>query len=366
MNQNSKAGQAKPSPYAAQAERIARAALRMDPSDLRKYSVLRGLSRIESGKNLDGIEREVNAEMERALGRSARPGAMLVPTSMRFQRDLTTASGSSGGYLVGTQALAGEFVDMLRSKLVIAQLGARMLHGLQGNVTIPKQTATATAYWLANEATAITESQQTFGQIGISPKNVGAYTEVSRQLMLQSTPDAERVVMDDLAKVVALAIDAAAINGSGAAGQPQGIIGTSGVGSFTGTSLNYAGLIEAQTDLAAGNALDGSPGYLTTPSVAGVLCQRQRFTGTDSPLWGGNLSAGQIGGFKAMTTTAMPAGTMIFGNWSDVILADWGVIELATDPYTNFKTGVVGIRAWATVDIAIRNGASFTVATSIT
>lgn len=334
----------------------------------KSYSVLRLMRALadptdKQAQQLAAFELDCHRAVADKIGESKR-GGIYLPFEVQ-KRDVSVGA-SGGNYLVGTQNAAGSFIEMLRARSRVVGLGARMLSGLQGNVTIPRQTASATAYWLANETTAITESQQTIGQLSLSPKNVGAYTEVSRQLMVQSSPDAEQLVMNDLSTVIALAIDSAAISGSGGSGQPQGIIGTAGVGSVTGTSIAYAGMVEFQTDVAAGNALTENCAYLTTPAVAGLLIQRQRFTSTDTPLWQGNVLDGTVSGFRATASTQVPTANILFGDFSQVIIADWGVIELATNPYANFAAGITGVRAWATVDIGVRQGAAFSLATSVT
>ena len=239
---------------------------------------------------------------------------------------------------------------------------------LAGEITIPKQTGANTAYWLSTESTAITEGNLTLGQLPLTPKNVGAYQEISRQLLLQSSPAVDTLVMNDLAKVVALAIDAAAISGSGTSGQPTGITNTAGIGSVVGTSLGWPGIVEFQTDVAGSNALINSAtiGYVTTPLVAGALKQRQRFTSTDSPLWEGGLHDGMMAGCKAMSSAQMAAGTMLFGDWSQLVIGEWGVLEIAVNPFTNFQAGIVGVRAIQTVDVGIRVPGAFSLATSIT
>ena len=180
--------------------------------NLKRYSVLRALRAMDAQRELTGVELEVQREMEKAIGRSAKPGGILVPTCLST-RGMTTAS-NGGQYLVGTEVRGGDFIEYLRDNLSIVKLGARVMTGLHGNVTIPKQSTAATANWLADETAAITESNQSFGQVSISPKNCAALTQVSRQLMMQSNPSVENLVMRDLAQVVALAIDTAAIRGS--------------------------------------------------------------------------------------------------------------------------------------------------------
>ena len=332
-----------------------------------RYSVLRALrALVDKDWTNAGFERECHQAILKRAGIAEAPNnGFYVPYEIQ-QRDLTATTGNAGGYVVATDNLAGSFIDLLRNRAVVAQLGATMMTGLVGNVTIPKQTAAGTAYWLTNEATAITESQMTLGQLALSPKNVGAYTELSRQLMLQSSPAADALVMNDLARVLALAIDLAALEGSGASGQPTGISQTAGIGSVTGTSIDYAKVLEFQTDVAGGNALAANCAYVTTPAVASLLKQRVAFSSTASPLWEGGILDGNLQGFRAVATNSVTAASMVFGDFSQVVIGEWGMLELALNPYANFAAAISGIRAIQTVDIGIRQAGAFSRATSIT
>jgi HK97 family phage major capsid protein len=343
--------------------------LDLSKKDQQRFSVMRAIrAMVDRDWRQAGFEKECSdAICKRAGIAEAVNGGFYVPLDvMAAKRDLTVGTTTAGGFMVGTDIQPQSFIDLLRARSVLARLGATMLPGLVGSVTIPKLTGAATGYWLATEATAITESQQTIGQLAMSPKTVGAYTELSRLLMLQSTPAADMLVMNDLTKVIGLAIDLAGLEGSGASGQPTGISATAGIGSVTGTSLAYAGVVEFQTDVAAGNALSTGSAYVTTPAVAGLLMQRQRFASTDTPLWSGSVLDGQMAGFGATTTTQVTAASMVFGDFSQVVIAEWGMLELAMNPYANFAAGITGIRAMQSVDVGIRQAAAFSRATSIT
>jgi HK97 family phage major capsid protein len=280
------------------------------------------------------------------------------------RRDLTAASASGGGYLVATENMS--FIEILRNRSVAYRMGARRMSGLVGNVTIPRQTAAATAVWLANEASTATESQQTLGQLSLSPKTVGAYTEISRQLMLQSSPDAEAMVTSDLGSVCALALDVGVLRGSGSSGEPTGIVNTGGIGSVSGSSIAYAGILEFQTDVATGNVMPVAGGYATTPAVAALLMQRVKFSSTASPLWEGNVWDGSMAGFAAMSSNQMTAASMLFGDWAQVVVGEWGVLQIEVNPYANFQAGIIGVRAMVSVDVGLRYAAAFSLATSIT
>jgi HK97 family phage major capsid protein len=341
--------------------------LDLSKKDTQRFSLFKAINALTQ-KSWAGAEFEKECHdtiLQRTGLREAVHQGFYLPTDIQ-RRDLTVGTPTAGGNLVATDLQAQSFIDLLRARSRAAQLGMTMLSNLVGNVSIPKLTGAATAYWLANEATPITESQQTIGQLALAPKTLGAYTELSRLLMLQSTPAAEALVMNDLAKVLALAIDLAVFEGSGSSGQPTGISLTAGIGSVTGASIDLAKCIEFQTDLATGNALADGCAYITTPAVAGLMKARVRVSSTDSVmLWSGSVLDGQIEGFPATTSTQLTAASMIFGDFSQVVLAEWGMLEIALNPYAAFATAITGIRAIQTVDVGIRQAAAFSRATSI-
>jgi HK97 family phage major capsid protein len=345
--------------------------LDLSQKEKREYSIHRAINAIvQKTWSKAGLEAECHQEIQKRVGRTVSENNFFVPVDVQMRtldvakRDLTVGTTTAGGFLVETSNQS--FIEMLRNRSVAMTMGSTNLSGLQGNVTVPKQTAAATAVWLANEASTITESQQTFAQLTLTPKTVGAYTEISRLLTLQSSPSAEAITMTDLSRVTALAVDLAVLSGSGASGQPTGIINTAGIGAVTGTTLGYAGILEFQTDVAAANVMPTRGGYVTTPSVAALLMQRARFSNTDTPLWTGNIWNGQVSGFPAMSSLQMAAASMLFGDWSSVIVAEWGVLELEVNPYANFQAGIIGVRAIYTVDVGIRYPAAFSLATTIT
>ena len=352
-----------------------KAKLGLSDGEVRQYSIVRALlAASENNWSQAGYELECSREISKRMNTvpdakkfyipfEVQQRSLPVPEHLRGRRDLTVASAPGGGYLVGTQNIS--FIEMLRNRSVAYRMGAMRLGGLQGNVTVPKQTGAATWYWLASESTNITESQQTLGQMALSPKTGGAYTEISRQLLLQSSPDAEVLVTSDLGRVGGLGIDSAVLAGSGASGQPTGITNTAGIGSVAGASINFAKVLEFQTDIATANVLPERGGYATTPTVAALLMQRVKFSGTASPLWEGNLWDGNMVGFPAMSSNQMAASSMLFGDWSSVVVAEWGVLEISVNPFANFQAGIIGVRAMVSMDCGLRYPAAFSLATGI-
>lgn len=346
------------------------AKLGLGETETKRYSLMSAI-RAVADKNWSnaGFELECSREIAKRLNTVTDPNKFYVPFEVQHRqlparRDLTAGTTTAGGFLVSTENMS--FIEVLRNRSVAYRMGARRLSGLVGNVTVPRQTAAATAYWLSTEATSVTESQQTFGQMSLTPKTVGAYTEISRQLMLQSSPDAEAIVTGDLGKVAGLALDIGVLRGAGTSGEPTGIVNTAGIGSVTGTSLAYAGVLEFQTDVATANVMPNRGGYVTTPTVAALMMQRVKFTSTASPLWEGNVFDGQMAGYAAMSSNQMSAGTMLYGDWDQVVVAEWGVLQIEVNPYANFQAGIIGVRAMVSVDVGLRYAAAFSLASSIT
>jgi HK97 family phage major capsid protein/HK97 family phage prohead protease len=354
-------------------DETSRAFLDLDKADVRKYSLMRALRAAANNDWKDaGLELECNQEISKRLDRTPKSRAsFFVPLDKMLQlaprRDMTVAGASGSQYLVGTENQPGSFIDLLRNTSVALRMGVTKLSGLKGHVTIPKMTAGNTAYWLSDENTQITESQPTIGQLSLSPKNVAAITEVSHQLLSQSTPDAESLLLSSIARDIGLAVDVAVLRGSGASGQPTGIATTGSIGAFTGTSLAAAGLLDAQADVAAANALYPGCGYVTTPAVAALLMARPELPSTGTTrMWKGNMSQGSIFDFPAMSSAQMSSATMLFGWWPSVILAEWGVLELMVNPYSDFTRGLSAVRGWYTCDVGVRYAGAWSYSSSIT
>jgi len=318
------------------------------------------------------FEFEVSESAAKKEGRDSR--GITVPVDV-LKRDLTTsiATGTSkAGNLVATDLLAGSFIDVLRNKMVLNTLGATFLTGLQGNVAIPRKSSSATSYWVG-ENSAPTEGNLTFDQVTMSPKTLAAYVDYSRRLMLQSSLDVETMVRNDLAASIAVAMDSAAISGSGS-NRPTGILNTSGIGSVTlgtnGGAPTWAMVTGLVKEVEIDNALNGAAAFLTNGQVKAKLASTpKQSSGVE-----GNFLLGpdvnSIYGYPLVVSQQMPgnlskgsaSGTlsaMIFGVWSDLLIGQWSGIDLMADPYTGSNAGTVRIVAFHDCDFAVRHVESF-------
>ncbi len=345
----------------------------MDKSEVKQYSLMRALNALANptdaaAQRAAAFERECSDAAAAKVGKQAR--GFMVPNEVQ-RRDLVVGTATAGGNLVATDLLTGSFIDILRNAMVIDGLGARMLTGLVGNVAIPKLTGSATAYWVA-ENSAPTESQQTVGQVTLTPKTVGAFTDIARRLLLQTSLDVEAMVQNDLATILGLAIQQAAINGTGASNQPSGILTQIStptvVAGPNGLAPTRQNVIDLESAVAVANADVGTLAYLTNAKVRGKLKATSKVSGQNGFIWEGGDTP--VNGYRAAVTNAVPSnltkGTSsgvcsaaIFGNWADLVIGMWGGLDLMVDPYTGSAAGTVRVVALQDVDVALRNTVSF-------
>ena len=360
----------------------------------REYSLVRAINAALTGNWKDaGLEREASDTLARGMGRET--AGFFMPTNLRMDANraaYAVGAAGTGGNLVATNLLASSFIEVLRNNAQIMNMGPTVLSGLVGNVAIPRQATATNTYWVT-EATAITQAEATFDQVTLSPKQLGARSQYSRLALQQTTPDIEAVVRNDLARVMALGIDLAAINGSGASGQPRGILNTSGIGSVA-MGTNGAALVNAATTGTTGldqliqleravdvaNALNGSLYYMTNAKVVSAL--KQLKTGSADYLWtdsADNRAAGtpgMINGYGVARSNQVPSnltkgtGTnlsaLLYGDFSQLVIGMWGGLEILPNPYgSGYTAGSVDIRAMQTVDIAVRHAESFAAITDI-
>jgi HK97 family phage major capsid protein/HK97 family phage prohead protease len=298
------------------------------------------------------FEIEVGEAAAKQYERSS--NGIVIPNEV-LRRDLVVGTPTAGGDLVDDVLLAGSFIDLLRNRLSIAQAGATMLTGLQGNVSIPRLTSSATAYWVGENA-APSESQQAIDQVNMTPKTVGAFVDYSRRLLLQSSIDVEGMVRNDLARVIALEIDRAAIYGTGSSNQPQGLTNVSGIGSetLTGTGT-FTEYIAMETDVAAANADAGALRYIVNATTRGGLKGTKKDAGSGEFVFADN----EINGYPVIVSNQLASNDALFGDFSMFIMGMWSGLDLTVDPYAGATAGTVRVIALQDVDFAVKQPSAF-------
>ncbi len=351
----------------------------MSKKEAQQFSFLRAINALANptdrrAQEAARFEFEASEAASVKLKRAAQ--GIMVPMEV-LQRDLTVGVDTAGGHLVATNLLSASFIEMLRNRMMVAKMGSTTLTGLVGDIAIPKQTGGATAYWVEEKGDP-NESSAAFGQVAMTPKTVGAWSDISRKLLKQSSIDIENLVRIDLARALGLAIDLAAINGSGSGNQPKGILRTTGIGAVVGgtngAAPKWEDIVGLWSEVAIDNADIGATGFLTNSRVIGKLMTTEKANSTaqfvvkNFPDTEGFTSlAGSRCGVSNQVPSNLTKGTandcsaIIFGNWADLLVGMWGTLDITVDPYTNSTSGGVRIVALQDVDVAVRHAESFAV-----
>ena len=297
------------------------------------------------------------------------------------KRTASTNDDSNLGYFVPNEVLPG-FIELLTAESVVNQMGATVLSNLSGvPVEIPKQTGGATAYWVEENAS-ITDSDLSAGQLALTPKAVAAMVKMSNRLLRLSNPSVEAMVRSDIARVIALAIDLAALRGTGVAGQPIGIANTASINTVAigtdGGAPTFDHLYDMQYELQYDNAYRGNLGYIFHPAtrrrlVKTKVAQYSTDTGGDYIIQPMTFESSLVSwmGHPYKMTTQIPVNLtkgsstncteIYFANWSELIIGQWGGLEIMASRETSdaFAKNQTWVRIIQDVDVAVRHPESF-------
>ena len=336
----------------------------MSDEEVGKFSFMRAVRALANPNDRKiqeaaAFEYEASRAAAERMGRD--PQGIMVPIDV-LSRALTTSTdgvnaGETGGYSISTDLLSQSFIEMLRNRAVIMQLG-RVMGGLVGNIQIPRQSEGATGYWIGEDNDA-PEDNLELDQIGMTPKTVAALSEATRKLLMQSSLDVEALMRSDLATALALTIDKAGFYGTGSDNQPLGIVNTTGINAvgFDVVNPTYAEIVQMESEIAADNAATDSMAYVGNSKMRGHLKTTQKFQGTNgSPVW---EQGDTVNGYRTEITNQVNNGDLLFGNFSDLLIGMWGGLDLTVDPYTHSAKGRIRIVAMQDVDYVLRRTESF-------
>jgi HK97 family phage major capsid protein/HK97 family phage prohead protease len=363
------------------------------------YSITAGIRAALTGdwsSREAGLVRELSREVEKSGVSKTAERSFFVPFSALAKRATYVTSGATtGGNLVATDLLADDFIEYLRNNSLMLSLGVRTMPGLVGNVAVPRRSGVANTYYLSTQTTAITQSESTFDQVTMAPKNLAALSKYSRQTLLQGTPGIEELVRRDLTDGLNLAVDLGILNGSGSSGQPTGIMQTSGIGSVAmgtnGGAITLEKLVDLETEVMIDNGAVNrdAVAYVTNAKVMGALKKLRAGGSTtgDGPFLvnsvpnalGRGPAGTQINGYPIGVTNQVPSnltkGTssgvcsaVLMGDFSQAMVGFWGNgLEITVgEDQDDFSKALTSVRGIITYDVAVRHAESFAAILDVT
>ena len=319
-----------------------------------------GKPHVQAGREKFSLRRAILAEMNhsaqrdveaavieegRAMNRSVQDGgnaSLVIPIESRAA--FTAATESATGVVIDEEQM--EMLLPLQANLVLAQAGARFLTGLVGNIEWPNYSGSTVAW--ADENAEAADGAGTFSNGTVfSPKRLTAYVDISKQLLIQENTSVEAIIRQTLAQAISQKIEATAFgNHTTVANTPDGL--------FTGFSegaaeLSWASIVAMETNADVKNALYGNLAYILRPELIGKAKTKVKDASGAGGFVFGSDGAGYMNGYRALRTTNLPSGIgtssdghgIVFGNWADYFIGQWGAIDLTVDPYTQSTKGMV-------------------------
>ena len=349
-------------------EQIEQAAAERKLSELqkaagRKFSITKFLRDIIEHREPQGLEGEVAKIGADELKRSGQtPRGFVIPTAfLRATGQGAASSTPSDGNVLITES-SPRYVESLKDRLVCAKLGATILGDLTGVVPVFTND-TVSASWLA-EAAAASVSKIAFEKKTMSPHRASIVGAFSKDLIYQTSVDVENVVTNELINAHAKLIEQAVINGSGSNGQPTGILNTTGIGAVTsGGTLSWANVVALESTVASANALQGNLGYLTNGAVMGDLKTISK--SASNPTFLLDAPYNNLNGYKFEWTNLVPADTIVFGNWADLFIGQWGGLDIVVDNYTLAHQAEIRIVINTYNDVCVARAESFAAITDL-
>ena len=300
---------------------------------MENFSLLKTIDNVVNKRSQnDAVQELINLGKEelRKSGQTAN-GDVVIP--MELRADILAASEA------GIAKETADLVTALKSNLVALKAGANYMGGLTGNVGIPTYSGTTVAW--AGEVAAAADGAGALAEIMLKPKRLTAYVDVSKQFLMQESADAERILREEIAQAIAVKLESTIFGvAAGSDTQPAGLL--------YGVDADVDALDPVEVDMAMDGKNVQNKVYVLSPAAKAAFRAAELVTGVSV------YKDGEIDGYPTYVTTAVPAKGMVAGDFSDLVIAQWGGLDITVDPYSQATNGKVRLIVNAYFDAAKR------------
>lgn len=329
--------------------------LGLTTAEAQRFSLIKALNAQLSGKwDNAGFEREVHEATAQLMKRENRAvNGVAIPMEV-LTRTNNATSASAGGNTIQNNILGGSFIEMLYNALVLPQLGATFIEA-NSPFSLPKASRAKTAAWVSENGAA-PAGALSWSQIPFTPKRIADSTQISKRLLAQSTVDIEALLMSDFAKTIALAIQDAAINGDGVGQNPLGILNQPGLQTVAFAAAGaptFKEIVSMEGKIEDANLVGN--GYLVSPLTKSVL--RTTPIAANYPAF--VMTGNEMAGYPVAVSKVAPADTVVFGSWSDLVIAHFGALDIVVNPFTFATQNLLEVSVGMDADVNVRCAESF-------
>ena len=293
--------------------------------EIRKMNLIKLINTVVEGRQFDEADATAMAEARAEMAKSG------ISTRGQIAYRTITATGDTQGKEVVPEDKWNLEVAV-RNNLVATKMGADFVGGLVGDVSLPKY-AGSQVRWKGETETA-EDGQGAFSEIMLSPKRLTATLDVSKQFLLQTSEDAEAILIRDLAAAVAEKLDTTIFGeGGGDANTPEGLFAgveaTKGIGEIT-----YNDVLNLELGVEEKNGHNYM--FIVNPKVKFALKGTQMANGLNMVFAGD-----EIDGYKAISSNSVADKGMICMDPRELVIGQWGSYDITVDPYTRAADGQV-------------------------
>lgn len=313
---------------------------------MEKFSLLKAINDVANNRQLDERALEVVTAGQNEFRKAGQSysGQIVLPIEERANIQATVAT--SGQENVAEDKLG--ILEPLRANLVLVQAGASYMTGLIGNVSIPVYSGSNVGW--AGEVAAATDGAGKFSEVNLEPKRLTAYIDVSKQFLIQDSNSAEEMLKRDIVAAISNKLEATILGKeAGSASQPEGLL--NGV-TAENAEITYKDIVKMEADLEKAN-VRGDIKFIVSPTAKADL--KSTAKNQNSFLMEGN----EVNGYQVLSTSAVADKGVIMANWSDLVIGQWGGIDLTVDPYTQAANGKVRLVINAYFDAKPRRKEAF-------
>ena len=312
-----------------------------------KFSLLKAINDIANNRQLDERALEVVNQGITEMRKAGQNYSGQIQLPLEERAAVQASVEGQGAETVAEDLL--NILEPLRAKLVLAQAGASYMTGLVGNISIPAYSGSQVTW--EGEVADAKDGAGTFTEVKLEPHRLTAYIDLSKQFLIQDSVSAEEMLKRDIVNAIANKLEATILGSETIVNAPEGML--NGVVADS-SAITYEDIVAMETELEEAN-VRGDIKFVVSPSAKAKLKTTKLDAGSGKFAMEGN----EVNGYPVLCTSAVAGKGVIYGNFNDLVIGQWGGIDLTVDPYTQAANGKVRLVINAYFDAKPRRAESF-------
>ncbi|MCO6754508.1 phage major capsid family protein [Escherichia coli] len=290
------------------------------------------------------------ATMQR--GRAARGGSVFVPAAaLRAASEGNTKATLTA--VTDEKLLTESYIEMLLPASCLGRLGVTVLSGLNAPIAVPKMTASSVdAFGFVDENGAAPESKAEFTNVKMAPKTFAGGNPISRQ-SLKTVPNIATLITDHINKAVRIKLEQLILSDKDNTRGPKGLVKqlVDGGRVEKKAAFSYKDFLKEIAKLTDAGVPAQAIKFAMSGATAAELESTPKSDRGDAQ--GFIMENGKIAGYEVVTSGVIPADHIVLGDFSGIMIGEWGGLELDMDDTTYRAQSAIVPRIWVDLDFTV-------------